>query len=94
MPYDCIQHRIVAILHYALKPHGFLWLGASETIGPYRELFGVQGATHMIFTRQPAPCRPPGTSPGFFAAAPGHSVEQRDRPGSAPVLDGRKETSA
>jgi hypothetical protein len=85
-----LQQRIVAILHYTLKPHGLLWLGASETIGPYRDLFGVQDATHMIFTKQPGATPPAGYFPRrLVAAASGHSVERPDRPGSAPVL--RKE---
>ena len=28
-----LQQRVMPILHYALKPDGFLWLGSSETIG-------------------------------------------------------------
>jgi two-component system CheB/CheR fusion protein len=41
------QRRVVPLLHYALKPHGFLVLGGSETIGTYRDLFEVENARHI-----------------------------------------------
>ena len=34
-----LQKRIMPAFHYALKPGGFLFLGASESIGPFTELF-------------------------------------------------------
>ena len=87
-----LQQRVVAILHYALKPRGVLWLGSSETIGTYRDLFGVADATHKIFTKRPGarphaalfPLRP-------AAAGPGNPVERPDRPGITPGVDLRKE---
>ncbi|MGH8728386.1 MAG: chemotaxis protein CheB [Burkholderiales bacterium] len=52
-----LQHKIVPILHYALKPAGFLMLGASETIGAHRDLFEPDDAKHKIFARKPGPGR-------------------------------------
>jgi two-component system, chemotaxis family, CheB/CheR fusion protein len=55
-----LQQRVVAILHYALKPSGFLWLGASETIG-------ICSGCRMPHTRSspsdPTRRRMPRTSP-------------------------------
>jgi two-component system CheB/CheR fusion protein len=56
------QRRVVPLLHYALKPRGFLVLGGSETIGTYRDLFEVENARHRIYRRKPStrqiPIRP------------------------------------
>jgi two-component system CheB/CheR fusion protein len=52
-----LQQQIMPLLHYALKPGGFLWLGSSETAGNSRDLFAVKDARHKIYVRQP------GTSP-------------------------------
>lgn len=48
-----LQQKVVPTLHYALKPGGFLWLGGSETIGAYRNLFDVEDAKHKIYSRKP-----------------------------------------
>ena len=47
-----LQQKIVPLLHYALKPAGFLWLGGSETIGSYRNLFEPEDSRHKIYTRK------------------------------------------
>jgi len=47
------QQRIAPLLHYALKPTGFLVLGSSETVGSYRDLFAVADVAHKIFARRP-----------------------------------------
>jgi two-component system CheB/CheR fusion protein len=47
------QRRIVPLLHYALKPDGFLVLGTSETASSYRDLFEVEDARHKIFRSKP-----------------------------------------
>ena len=48
-----LQQQLVPTLHYSLKPAGCLWLGASETIGGYRNLFESQDAKHKIFVKKP-----------------------------------------
>ncbi|MEO5618362.1 MAG: chemotaxis protein CheB [Candidatus Eisenbacteria bacterium] len=47
-----LQQKIMPTLHYALKPEGCLWLGASETIGGYRNLFEVEDVKHKIFAKK------------------------------------------
>ncbi len=43
------QKRVMLLLHYALKPKGFLVLGSSETAATYRDLFQVVDARSKIF---------------------------------------------
>lgn len=53
-----LQQQIMPLLHYALKPGGFLWLGSSETVGTSRSLFEVEDSRHKIYRRQPGTSRP------------------------------------
>ncbi len=48
-----LQHRLVPLLHYSLRDGGMLWLGGSETIGSYRDLFELEDAHHKIYLRKP-----------------------------------------
>jgi two-component system, chemotaxis family, CheB/CheR fusion protein len=50
-----LQQRIMPMLHYALKAEGCLWLGGSETIGAYRNLFEAEDAKHKIYSKKPGP---------------------------------------
>ncbi|HTW39130.1 MAG TPA: chemotaxis protein CheB [Steroidobacteraceae bacterium] len=49
-----LQRKLLQTLHYALKPRGFLFLGASETIGANRELFEPEDVKHKIFAKKAA----------------------------------------
>jgi two-component system CheB/CheR fusion protein len=49
-----LQKRVMNVFHYALKPTGFLVLGAAETIGPHSDLFGVADKKHRIHQKKPA----------------------------------------
>jgi two-component system CheB/CheR fusion protein len=50
-----IQKKALPTFHYALKPGGFLMLGASETIGTFTELFEPVDKKHKIYAKKPAP---------------------------------------
>jgi two-component system CheB/CheR fusion protein len=50
-----LQKRVLAILHYALQPDGSLFLGASENVGPFTELFTSVGGRNRIFRKRPTP---------------------------------------
>src|SRR5262249_20404053 len=52
---SALQKRVLPILHYALAPEGFLFLGSSESIGGFTDLFESVDARHRIFTKKPAP---------------------------------------
>jgi two-component system CheB/CheR fusion protein len=47
-----LQQSILPLLHYALNPNGFLWLGSSETIGASRDLFEPVNAKHRIYSKK------------------------------------------
>ena len=50
-----LQQYLMPVLRYALDPSGFLWLGASETIGSYRDLFEVKDSKHKIYVKRQGP---------------------------------------
>src|SRR5262249_5858318 len=52
-----MQQRVIPILHYALQPGGFLWLGNSETIGAYRDLFELETPRQKIYHKKPQSVR-------------------------------------
>lgn len=47
-----LQKHIIPIFHYALNPGGLLFLGKSESIGQFSELFGIVDTSHKIFRRK------------------------------------------
>ncbi len=49
-----LQKRVLPLLHYALNPEGFLFLGTSESLGAFTELFNVVDGRHRIFRRKRA----------------------------------------
>jgi two-component system CheB/CheR fusion protein len=49
-----LQKRVLPTLHYALNPDGFLFLGSSENVGTFADLFGVVDAKNRIYTKKPA----------------------------------------
>jgi len=49
-----LQKAILPLFHYALKPGGFLLLGASETIRNFEGLFAPQDKQHRLFLKKPA----------------------------------------
>lgn len=50
--------RLLAVFHYALKPHGVLVLGMSESISTAPTLFTPIDKKHHIYTRLAGPARP------------------------------------
>jgi two-component system CheB/CheR fusion protein len=50
-----LQKKALLTFHYALKPGGFLFLGASESIAGFTELFAPLDRKHRIYARRAAP---------------------------------------
>lgn len=50
-----LQKRAIPTFHYALKPEGFLFLGASESISGFNDLFEAVDKKHKIYCRKAAP---------------------------------------
>ncbi|MGO9256960.1 MAG: chemotaxis protein CheB [Bryobacteraceae bacterium] len=79
---DVLQRKVLSILHYALKPTGFLILGPSESIGALSESFHPMGKTHHIYSMRPAENPPePRLSEGRRATG---RLDVRER-----IADGR-----
>ncbi|HEY2799963.1 MAG TPA: CheR family methyltransferase [Chthoniobacterales bacterium] len=50
-----LQRKIIPAFHYALKPDGFLFLGTSESISDFPELFAAADKKQKIFVKKPGP---------------------------------------
>lgn len=67
------QQKILPTLHYALKPEGCLFLGASESIGLFTNLFEPIDKKLKIFSRKS------GTTPGLrLPVSRAHPAERRE----------------
>ncbi|MDB6174196.1 MAG: two-component hybrid sensor and regulator [Chthoniobacteraceae bacterium] len=95
-----LQKIIIPAFHYALKPGGFLFLGASESIGQFSNLFAPADKKQKIFSRKAAPAQAfrlplPGermrTSPaGRRPAIPSGGAEAESK-GLTSELDAQRE---
>ncbi len=52
------QDRLIPLFHYTLKKNGILFLGSSETIGRFPELFEPLSRSHSIFRKKESAVRP------------------------------------
>jgi len=85
-----LQKRILPIFHYALKPTGYLLLGASETIGSFANYFSLADKKHKLYTVKPttrAPVLEFGGRPFFNAGLP----EMHEPEGKGSDIDLQKE---
>jgi two-component system, chemotaxis family, CheB/CheR fusion protein len=48
-----LQHKLIPLFHYALKPAGFLLLGSAESIGRFSNLFDVVAQKSKLFRKRP-----------------------------------------
>ncbi len=49
-----LQQQVFPVFHYALQPRGILFLGRSESVGSFSDLFDTEQAKHRIFRRRGA----------------------------------------
>jgi len=54
-----LQRRVLPILHYALNPGGFLFLGGSESIGPFGDLFDPIDPRCRLYAKKGTPAIAP-----------------------------------
>ena len=70
-----LQGKLIPMFHYSLRPNGFLFLGSSETVGTFGDLFSTLDRKWKIFRRREA------TSPyhagGFMGFGAGGAGAQR-----------------
>ena len=79
-----IQKKVLRVLHYALKPGGFLLLGRSESVGDAADLFALADRDNRIYTSKYVNL---ATPIDFGASA--RATSTRERPpvfGSRPLL--------
>ncbi|MEP7123182.1 MAG: CheR family methyltransferase [Byssovorax sp.] len=75
-----VQKKLVPIFHFALDPGGYLFLGPSESVDGYSDLFRPRHKKHRIYQRQDA------LSPPIAAFSLLHPLRQhRPLPLAAPV---------
>jgi two-component system, chemotaxis family, CheB/CheR fusion protein len=73
-----LQRKLLPLLHYALKPGGVLFLGPSETISHYRDLFDALDVRHKLYAKRPTRRRVDASFP-VSAAGPvsaAHSIRK------------------
>ncbi len=54
-----LQGQVFPLFHYALRPGGYLFLGLSENIARYTDLFVALNKTNRVFRRRDLVARPP-----------------------------------
>jgi two-component system CheB/CheR fusion protein len=62
-----IQRWILQLFHYALNKGGILFLGSSETIGPFKDYFAAVDAKWKIYRRKEAAAEPLAVRPTRIA---------------------------
>jgi two-component system CheB/CheR fusion protein len=78
-----LQKRVFPLLHYAVSPGGFLFLGASENVNTYSELFEVVDAKHRIFAHRQSATGVPIEFNALFSSRT--HVRPRERDESGPL---------
>ena len=76
-----LQKKLIPLFHYALNPGGFLFLGTSETVGEYADLFATLDRQSKVFLRK-------DDIPGTNRPALGRLVSQAAEDGSDQRLPG------
>ncbi len=76
-----LQRKLFPLLHYALKPSGVLFLGPSETISHYRDLFDALDVRHKLYAKRPTRRRVEASFP--MSAAVSASAAQSIRKSGA-----------
>jgi two-component system CheB/CheR fusion protein len=73
-----LQKKLLPMFHYTLNPGGYLFLGESESIGTFADLFAPVDAKHKIFRRKPVQTgyQPEGEAPPAYPTA----VEPKGKP--------------
>jgi two-component system CheB/CheR fusion protein len=79
-----LQEKVMATFHFALRPKGCLFLGASESVGGRAELFEPLDKKHKIYSRKPGPSaalhlhrvpKPPEAKKEIAMPKPAHALE-------------------
>jgi len=81
-----LQKQVIPNFHYALVPGGLLWLGRSETIGGFSNLFALDDKPNKVYVRRNAPLQTKQQFP-VSTYASGRVAQKSHRP-SVPAAPG------
>ncbi len=81
---DRLQQAVLPLFHYALKPGGYLFLGPSESVGRFEQLFPPVDQHARLFERAPGPTTYPIDLPGN--GVPVASRRERDGRAEMPAV--------
>ena len=76
-----LHRRVMPLLHFALRPGGFLMLGESESVGGFTDLFSLVDKNGKIYAARSAGCAFIPPSPSLPVGQPAATP----RPASSPV---------
>ena len=76
-----LQKKLLPLFHYTLNPGGILFLGSSETIGAFHDLFISINNKWKLFQRKESPAAMTGLVelPSALLSSPEHGKGQSDR---------------
>jgi two-component system CheB/CheR fusion protein len=86
-----LQRRVLPVVHYALNPDGFLFLGSSESIGSFGDLFETIDSRHRIFGKKPANIGPLEFAPHVPLEGRGLRTGREEGTGLWSALDVQRE---
>jgi two-component system CheB/CheR fusion protein len=73
-----LQKKLIPMFHYTLNSGAFLFLGESESVGTFSDLFVAVDARHKIFKRKPVSTGyEPETEVGFYPQAEAARKDRR-----------------
>jgi two-component system CheB/CheR fusion protein len=77
-----LQKKLIPLFHYALSPNGFLFLGTSETVGDFNDLFSVVDRKLKLYQRRDDGYSMHRPTPGrFLLPPPGRDIGLAPRAG-------------
>ncbi|NRP21592.1 Chemotaxis protein methyltransferase Cher2 [Ensifer adhaerens] len=71
-----VQRQVIPIFHYSLRSGGYLFLGSSESIGQYGELFSTLDKKHRVFQARDLPVKMPRL-PSLFGRERSASFDEK-----------------
>ncbi|WP_084185102.1 chemotaxis protein CheB [Desulfonatronum thiodismutans] len=89
-----LQKKIIPLFHYALNPGGFLFLGTSETVGEFQDLFAALDRKLKLYQRKDDLLSAQRPGPGQFLppmttldAGPSLAAAKTAYPGKLPLRE-------
>ncbi|KTQ98213.1 chemotaxis protein [Aureimonas ureilytica] len=84
---DRLQQSVLPLFHYAVRPGGFLFLGPSESVGRFDQLFPTIDHQARIFTRSPGSPKYPIDLPSGSRRHETRRGDRDERPAGLTVAD-------